>query len=442
MKNYRNACRSFALVLWLSLVALAQTQVGRIQVLVAPDHSNWTYAPGEKASFLIRAVRDGNTVGGLKLTYTVGLEMMPPSVTQSVTLGAEGLRVDGGTLKEPGFLRCIATVEEGGRTYRGLATAGFAPDQIKPAVADPADFDAFWTSGKEALSKIPIDGERKLLPEFSTSTVNVYEVSFQNVGARDGATSRIFGILAEPKAPGKYPAVLGVPGAGVSPNRAMLRVAELGAITLSIGIHGIPANMEARIYSLLSSGGLSNYWVNGLESRDRYYYRRVYLGCVRANDYLTSLPNWNGTDLLVTGGSQGGALSIVTAALDPRVKRLAAYYPALSDMPGYLKGRAGGWPHMFKAEGVDSHRTKEKLESAAYYDVVNFARRIKVPGMYSWGFNDETCPPTTTYAAYNSIAAPKQLVLALETGHWQVKEQTDVVDAWIDEYVKHGAGAH
>jgi cephalosporin-C deacetylase-like acetyl esterase len=97
---------------------------------------------------------------------------------------------------------------------------------------------------------------------------------------------------------------------------------------------------------------------------------------------------------------------------------------------------------MFKSEAEDSHRTKEKLESAAYYDVVNFARRIKVPGMYSWGFNDETCPPTSTYAAYNSITAPKQLVIALETGHWQVKEQTDVVDAWIDEYVKQAAGTH
>ena len=442
MTNQRSACRASALLIALSILSLAQTQVGRIQVLVAPDHPNWTYAPGEKASFLIRAVRDGNTVGGLKLTYSIGLEMMPPTITQSVTLSPEGLHVDGGTLDEPGFLRCIATVEEGERSYRGLATAGFAPERIAPAVVDPADFDAFWASGKEELSKIPIDAERKLLPDLSTSKVNVYEVSFQNVGGREGSPSRIFGMLCEPKVPGKYPAVLGVPGAGVSPSHAMLRLAELGAITLSIGIHGIPPNMDARIYSLLGSGALANYWLNGLESRDRYYYRRVYLGCMRANDYLTSLPNWNGADLIVTGGSQGGALSIITASLDPRVKRLAAYYPALSDLPGYLKGRTGGWPHMFKAEGEGSHRTKEKLESAAYYDVVNFARRIKVPGIYSWGFNDETCPPTTAYAAYNLIAAPKQLVLALETGHWQVKEQTDVVDAWIDEYVKKGASTN
>jgi cephalosporin-C deacetylase-like acetyl esterase len=79
-----------------------------------------------------------------------------------------------------------------------------------------------------------------------------------------------------------------------------------------------------------------------LDDRNRFYYKRVYLGCVRANDFIFSLPQFDGVNLAVTGGSQGGALSIITAGLDPRVKHLAAYYPALSDVTGYLKGRAGG----------------------------------------------------------------------------------------------------
>jgi cephalosporin-C deacetylase-like acetyl esterase len=68
---------------------------------------------------------------------------------------------------------------------------------------------------------------------------------------------------------------------------------------------------------------------------------------VRAVDYIFSLPEFDGSTIAVTGGSQGGALSIVTAGLDSRIKYLAAFYPAMCDFTGYLYGRAGGWPHMF-----------------------------------------------------------------------------------------------
>jgi cephalosporin-C deacetylase-like acetyl esterase len=88
----------------------------------------------------------------------------------------------------------------------------------------------------------------------------------------------------------------------------------------------------------------------------------------------------------------------VTAALDPAVKYLAAYYPALCDLTGYLHGRAGGWPHLFAEASKVSHRKPEKIETAAYYDVVNFARQVKIPGFYSWGYNDEVCPPTSMHA--------------------------------------------
>ena len=64
-------------------------------------------------------------------------------------------------------------------------------------------------------------------------------------------------------------------------------------------------------------------------------------------------------------------------------------------------------------------------------DVVNFARLLKVPGMYSWGFNDETCPPTSMYAAYNVISATKELFIAQETGHWTYPEQTEKLNSWL-----------
>ena len=162
----------------------------------------------------------------------------------------------------------------------------------------------------------------------------------------------------------------------------------------------------------------------------------MYVGCIRANDFLTSLPQYDGKNLGVAGGSQGGALSIVTAALDSRVKYLVSYYPAHKRSNGLLKGRAGGWPHLFAKNNVAYNNTREKLNTVKYYDVVNFARLLKVPGMYSWGFNDETCPPTSTYAAYNVITAPKQLYLALETGHWTYPEQNEKTNNWMVDQLK------
>ena len=409
----------------------AQDRVGSIVVRVSTDRADWRYEPGQPVRFRITAMQDGHPVTGVKVNYRVGPEMMPPTIDQTAILTADGLTVDGGTMKEPGFLRCMATVEKNGKTYRGLATAAFRPEAIKPTQQDPTDFDQFWDSGKAALAKLPIDARITPLPGHGTAAADCYQVNLQNVGMGN-APSRFYGVLCEPRAPGKYPALLSVPGAGVRPYRGLPEMAARGVITLQVGIHGIPVNMEQSVYDSLSAGALTNYNTFGLDHRDRYYYRRVYLGCVRANDFLTSHPKWDGMNLVVTGGSQGGALSIVTAALDSRVRALAAYYPALSDVTGYLQNRAGGWPHIFRAaDGALSHRSPDKIQTSRYYDVVNFARRIKVPGLYTWGFNDETCPPTSMYSAYNVIPGPKKLLLALETGHNTVPEQVAEVEAWL-----------
>jgi len=428
--------RFLAILTLLAFNLFGQDRAGVIQVRVSTDRADWRYQPGQPVRFRILAIQDGHPVSGLQATYSIGLEKMPPRLEKSVTLTDGELTIDAGTLNQPGFLRCIVTIQKNGRTYRGLATAAFQPEAIQPTQTDPADFDTFWAAGKEALAKLPIDPKLTPLPDYGSSTVDCFHLNLQNVGM-GAAPSRLYGILCEPKAAGKYPALLSVPGAGVRPYRGLAALAARGMITLQIGIHGIPVTMEQAVYDSLGAGSLANYNTFGLDSRDRYYYRRVYLGCVRANDFLTAHPKWDGENLGVTGGSQGGALSIVTAALDPRVKGLAAYYPALADVTGYLQNRAGGWPHMFRdTAGPAAHRTQDKIETTRYYDVVNFARRIKVPGLYTWGFNDETCPPTSMYSAYNLIAAPKRLMLALETGHNNVPEQVAEVEAWLLKMLK------
>ena len=84
------------------------------------------------------------------------------------------------------------------------------------------------------------------------------------------------------------------------------------------------------------------------------------------------------------------------------------------------------------------NNTPEKISTTQYYDVVNFARRLQVPGYYSWGYNDPTCPPTSLYAAYNVIAAPKQLYVVHDAGHWRYPEQTRLALKWLYERLSEG----
>ena len=409
----------------------AQPAERPVKIIVTPDHADWQYKLGEPAKFTVTVYRYNVPVRGAKLHYEVGPERMKPVLSETRTLPNGTLTIDGGSMKQSGFLRCVATAEVDGAEYRGLCTAGFEPLTLQPTVQNPPDFEQFWNDAKAELAKLPVDARLRLLPERCTATVNVYEVNMQNYG-----TSRLYGIVCIPKAEGKYPALLRVPGAGVRPYYGDVAMAEKGVITLEIGIHGIPVTLDPAVYDNLRGGPLLNYQNANLDDRNRYYYKRVYLGCVRAVDFLTGLPQYDGQTIGVTGGSQGGALSIITAALDTRIKWLGAFYPALSDMTGDLKGRAGGWPHLFEGITLAFNNTPAKINTLGYYDVVNFARLVRVPGTYAWGYNDETCPPTSMYAAYNTLSSPKSLSLYLDTGHWQYAEEREWMNNWLLEHLK------
>ena len=431
-EKFKEKMRFFKLFLLLNFllftsVLMAQPRLQKVQLMAVPDHSDALYKCGEKVKMKLMAFHCGMALNGAVVKYHVSKDLMEPHIESSVELNGNEATIDVGTLKEPGYLRVKAYLEKDGKSYSVLSTVGFDTHRLEPTVTMPKDFMAFWEEGIKMLQKTALDAQMELLEERCTKSVDVYHISYKNIGG-----SRMYGMLTVPKAPGKYPAILRFPGAGVGEKGGDIAHAERGVIVLELGIHGIPVNYGGNIYEDLGNGPLKNYPEQNMDNRDTYYYKRVYLGCVKGIEFLLSLPQCNG-NIGTFGGSQGGALSIVTSALDKRVKADVAYFPALSDMEGYCHNRAGGWPHIFKNE---ANRTKEIINTIRYYDVANFARIMETPVHFLYGYNDITCAPTTTRSTYNAINSPKELIIGENIGHWTYPDQMETLWNWIIKKLK------
>lgn len=419
--------KRLALLTAIMCVVAVSAVAERVKIIMIPDHADAIYAVGEQVRIKMILTDCGLALNGATIDYEVSEDLMPVHEKKSITLKGNETTIKVGTMKKPGFLRVKAKVKHAGKNYSSMSTVGFEPEKLMPLTVKPDDFDEFWAKNLDKLKKVALNPKMELLADRCTDDVNVYHVSYGNIGG-----SRMYGVLTMPKAEGKYPAVLRLPGANVSPKSGDIQHAKQGAIVLELGIHGIPVNMEGSIYNDLSDGVLANYHIKDFHNPDAYYYRRVYLGCVKGIDFLLSLPQCNGK-VGTLGGSQGGALSLVTSRLDDRVSATAVYFPALCDQEAYIHGRAGGWPHVFKYE---TNRTKDIIKTMRYYDASNFARGLKAPVFYAFGYNDITCAPSSTYSTYNAIPAPKELSIGADTGHWLHSEQVEAMWNWIIEKLK------
>lgn len=400
--------------------------------VTVPDHADWFYKTGEKAEVEVQFYRYGIPQDGLKVNYEIAPDMMSDGKTGEVTLKNGRAVIDMGTMKQPGFLDCRLTASIGDKKYSHHVKVGFSPEKLQPYTKLPADFTQFWEKNMAEAAKCPMKYTQKYVPEYSTEKADCYLVKLQCF--RPG--NYVYAYLTRPKAEGKYPVVLCPPGAGVKTIKEPKRhiyYAEEGCIRLEMEIHGLNPELPEQDFKDISAA-FGNYLVNGIDNRDNYYMKKVYMACVRCIDFLTSLPDWDGKNVIVQGGSQGGALALITAGLDKRVTACVANHPALSDMAGYKAGRAGGYPHLFKNyKGMDKTDILNTLE---YYDVVNFARQIKVPVYMTWGYNDNTCPPTTSYIVYNILDCPKEALITPINEHW-TSEATEYGHLkWIQKHLK------
>ena len=416
----------------MAFVAFAQPRNTLVEVSVAPEHADWQYKCGEEVKFNVSILKSGNPIENVQVRYEISEDMMEPLKKEELALKNGKTQIKAGTMKKPGFLRLRVWATYENVTYHGLATAGFDIHKIEPTTTPPADFDEFWTNVLAENNKLEMLPKLELVPEKCTQKVNVYLASFQN--RRKGC--RMYGTMCVPAdlKPGeKRPAILIVPGAGVRARNGYYSEAEKGLVTLELGINHISTVLDEEIYEQLRPWYGREYPLCNIDDKEKYIYKGIYAGCARAVDFLAGLDFVDAERIGVMGGSQGGALSITTAVLNPKVKCIGALYPALADLTGYLHGRGGGWPHLFRNGRM---ATPERIETTRYYDVANFARKLNVPVFYTYGFNDMTCCPTSTTSVYNVIPdVEKHLWIVPETEHWTYPEQMSTRSKWMMDHL-------
>ena len=391
-----------------------------LELKVTPDKPSGVYAPGEKAIWTVDLKREPGAADPA-LTYKITKDGKVGVIEGNLDF-AKGPAVISAARDDAGAL--VAQVFQPGKPLPvGVGGAIFAPEKIKPSAPAPKDFDAFWKSKLEELARVPANPVLTKTPDAkNTAGVDYYKVTLDNIRG-----TKVRGQLARPSAGGKYPALLVLQYAGVYAldQGPVIADAKSGWLVLNISAHDLPIDESPEFYKNLKDGALKNYIYLGSEDRETSYFLRMFLGCVRAADYLASRPDWDGKTLIVTGASQGGLQSFATAGLSPKITGMMTVVPAGCDVYAPLAGRAFGWPYWLSTWGPPDRDLKKVEATAGYFDPINFAAAIHVPALVAYGLADETSRPAGVAAAINALAGPREaLILPMSNHHGTGGTQT------------------
>lgn len=304
------------------------------------------------------------------------------------------------------------------------------PDQFGTSVTRPPDFDQFWAEIMAEADAIPLNPSMTHIPMRSTDEVDVYEIGYDSL---DGV--RIAGWYCRPKdsyIAGPYPALLLVPGY-ISEPTLPKSWAKMGYAAIGVAPRGkLRSNAQY-------NPGYPGLLVDNIIDRNTYSYRGFYIDASRAVDFALSRPEIDGSRIGVHGSSQGGALTITTAALRPDVITCgAAGAPYLC---GFMDAASltHSWPYEEMNDYLRLYPEREQAmrETLNYFDGINFAPWIRCPMLVYVGLNDDVCPPETGYALVNAMTCPTTLHAYPRCAHdagrqWEMAN----VEAFLAEHLK------
>ena len=389
---------------------------GDVTLSIVPERDNGIYAAGETVRFLITGKRGNNPLAG-EVTYELQLNAAKKLKVAKIPF-KNGRAVITWQLKKPGCLIATATYPGVNKPITAKVGAVVDPFKIKQSLPAPKDFDTFWDGQRQKLAKIPMNP--KLTPVESQKAsygpaVECFDVQLDCLGDKPAS-----GYFGRPKGakPKSLPAVLNLHSAGI--RGGSIRSAWYGAkqnmLAFDLNAHGLPNGKPAEFYAGLRDGALRGYANKGVDSPETFYFKGMYLRIVRAIDFLTSQPEWDGKTVIVRGSSQGGGQALVAAGIDQRVTELRATVPAFCDTTAALLGRKPGWP---------GTRTKNagQQKTLRYFDACNFASRTRAKATVIVGLIDTTCPAIGVLAAYNQLKGEKSITILPFRGHGLKAEQ-------------------
>jgi cephalosporin-C deacetylase len=282
--------------------------------------------------------------------------------------------------------------------------------EYRPEVAEPADFDDFWSStlaGARSLHTAPT----LTLVDAGLSSFEVYDVEFAGFGGHG-----IRGWFIVPaNTEGPLPTIVQYHGygggRGLPHERLAWPAAGYAYFTMDTRGQGSNWGSGGETPDPVGSGPATpGFMTQGIDDPEDYYYRRLYTDAARAIDAVRTFDRVDASRVTVVGGSQGGGLAIAAAGLVPDVFAVMPDVPFLSHFERAV-GLTDAFPYAEIVKYLSIHRGKEAgvYETLSYFDGVNFAKRALAPALYSVALMDETCPPSTVFASFNLYGGPADI---------------------------------
>ncbi|MBQ9786657.1 MAG: acetylxylan esterase [Lentisphaeria bacterium] len=388
------------------LLAAGNLLFGAAKINGSVNRPNALFKCGENAVFTVSVTENGKPVAG-KVNLTLSLDGKTQIKSLTADLDAKGKAVISGTLNKPGFLRLSAEIIHNNKRSGFVASAGFEVEKIRPAAAEPADFDRFWANALKKSAALPSDLKMEKLEKYSTALTTAYKVSIS------APAGKVYGFLRIPNGKAPFPMIVSVPGAGAGVD-APEAENNSGVASLMVNIHNydpmIPGKTIMQSYRELTAKG--HYIYMGYENVEKSYLYRAVIGINRMIDAVSALPEIDGKRLGCSGSSQGGGFGLILAGLVPgRFRTIVCNIPALCDISGYKAGRSGGWPAISENTRELSEKSRENF---AYFDAASFGKRIKnTRVVVIAGLADTVCSPSSIHAMYNTLGTENKKIIRI-----------------------------